>query len=162
MTKIVDLSHQWAVEIGRVFIAFGSIEFVTHDCLKKVPRDAIYDAANRMSLGPRIDLLIAILTSLHEGKAVRLAVLLRRAKELSEQRNMIAHNPLGLDVYVSEKGEPSVLESIRSLRHKNKTMTYEQLVQLRTHCEDLATELYEAQTGLLQEMAEARSSGLNK
>jgi hypothetical protein len=158
MVKLVDLSHQWAIEIGRVFIAFGSIEYITHECLRTVPRDAIYEATNKMLLAPRIDLLLALLASLREAKAIRLALLLRRAKELAEHRNLIAHNPLGLDLYVTEEGEKTVRESIRSLRNKDKVLTFAQLVELRAQCESLVTELFDAQAGLLEELREARRS----
>lgn len=30
MSKLVDLDHKWATLIGRVFIAFGTIESITH------------------------------------------------------------------------------------------------------------------------------------
>ena len=157
MVKLVDLSHQWAIEIGRVFIAFGSIEYITHQCLRNVPRDAIYEATKKMLLAPRIDLLVALLKPLPEGKAIRLALLLRKAKELAEHRNLIAHNPLVLDLYASEEGETTIRESIRSLRNEDKVLTFAQLVELRAQCESLVTELYEAQTALLEELRKARN-----
>jgi hypothetical protein len=150
MVKIVDLQHKWAVEIGRVFIAFGSIEHVTHTALRELPRDPLYSATNKLQLGPRIDLLLAILNS-REGQAwEQLTSLLQTAKELSDGRNLIAHNPLGLDVYVDEQGEPALAESIRSLRKHEKHMSFAELVALRESSEALATKLFTALSAALE------------
>jgi hypothetical protein len=156
MLKLEEMTNNWATEIGRVFIAFGNIEYITHQCMCTVPRDTICAVTSKMMLGPRIDLLQAILAPLHQGHAMRLALLLQRAKELSERRNIIAHNPLGLDLYVTEKGEKTFCESIRSLRNSEKVLAFSQLIELRFQTEALVIELTDAKDGLIEELREVR------
>ena len=158
MSKLVDLSHKWAVEIGRIFIAFGSIESATHECLRRIPRDPIYSIAKRLTFAQRIDLLEVILNSMEESKAVRLSVLLKQASRLAEQRNLIAHNPLSLDIYTSDVGEHSIRESIRSLRNSEKGISFEQLVEIRYQTEALVIEIYDSQSKLFEEISETKTS----
>lgn len=89
MVKLVDPSHEWATEIGRIVIAFGSIEHVTMLCLRQIPRDPIHKATSELNLGPRLKLLLAVLEASTDPDAERLAQLLGDAKKLAEDRNLI-------------------------------------------------------------------------
>jgi hypothetical protein len=51
-------------------------------------------------LRDRIDFLLAILDAKDDPSYQEFAKLLRAVQKLAEQRNLIAHNSLGIDVYV--------------------------------------------------------------
>ncbi len=145
MVRLVDLDHRWAHEIGRVFIAFGSIEYTVHSLLEVVPRDPIHRTTAGLRLGQKLEMLVEILDVRDGAKEAALAALLRRVKPLAEDRNLIAHNPLALDIYLSEAGEPMSHESIRHMRNSTKHMSFQDVEKLRQAAEELAFALLNAQ-----------------
>lgn len=142
MTKIVDLQHKWATQIGRVFIAFGSIEYITIQCLKTIPTDNIFKSTRNFQLTSRIELIQDLLEPLSDAEVERFVALLQRAKDLAKKRNLLAHNPLMLNVYVNEENDFRMQETVASLRDERKHMTYEELKSLALEAEDLASQLY--------------------
>lgn len=156
MVQIVDPKHEWAIEIGRIVIAFGSIEHVTMVCLRNLPADPIYDVTSHLNLGPRLDLLIAILKSSTDRSATPLLQLFEAAKKLAEDRNAVVHNPLMLNVFEDGTGGYDFRHAIQLLR-KDRQISFDDLVNIRTKSERLATDLYATATPLL---ARRRESGL--
>jgi hypothetical protein len=113
------LRDKWSLQIGRFMVAFGGIEQVIHAALNALPHDPIGQAATQMFLGPRIDLLLAVLNGRHGKDWRNFAALLKKAKRLAEERNLIAHNPLGLEYYKNAEGQHVAGEqTIRSLRNQ--------------------------------------------
>jgi hypothetical protein len=58
---------RWSLQIGRFMIAFGTIEQITHEPFRGIPRDPIGLPAPQMVLGTRIDLQRAVLNG-RQGK----------------------------------------------------------------------------------------------
>jgi hypothetical protein len=148
VVKLVDLDHGWAHEIGRIFIAFGSIEYTVHTLLHDLPKDPIHKSTAGLPLGQKIELLVAILDSRAGAKEGAMSRLLTKVKPLAEERNLIAHNPLALDVYMTSEGEPMLRETIRSLRKLHKHVSFDDVAQLREASETLAYDLLNAQLAL--------------
>jgi len=139
MAKIVDLNHKWAIAIGRVFVAFGGIEYTLFKCLENIPSDNILQSTKNLPLGKRVDLLQEILT-IHENlEAVELKRNLRKIKTLSESRNLIAHNPLVLDLYSSGNDDVFFKEKIMSLKKPDKHMYFDELEKLAVDSEELSS-----------------------
>lgn len=142
MAKLVDLDHKWATLIGRVFIAFGSIERTTHECLNKWLKDPVYPHIKNMRFASRVDLLIDV-TEHHgfqKNHTAPFVANLKRAKELAQKRNLIAHNPLMLCLF---QGENDFIEAIASTVKDDVTMEYHELEKLMTESETLASNLIE-------------------
>jgi hypothetical protein len=150
VTPALDPTHDWATEIGRLVIAFGSIEHVTMMCLRQLPRDPIYKATSRLHLAPRIDLLCAILSESDLEADKRLLEGFQRARDLADKRNLIVHNPLILDVYKHDGGSRLIKKSIKSLRSSDKHVTFSDLRLARNEAEALAVELYAAAAAALE------------
>lgn len=131
----------WELAIGRAFVAFGSIEHATVIALQEVPKERIWSSTKALALGQRIDLLLELLEQRSGDPAVELAKLLARAKAMSETRNLIAHNPLVLDVYASEGGSVEIRESIASLR-KDRHISLLDLQEFASEAEALASSIY--------------------
>lgn len=149
MVKIVDLKGEWAVAIGRAFVAFGSIEHVTVACLREIPRDRIQRSAKSLRLAARIDLIVELLEA-HSGEHFDiLAEKLKSAKTLALTRNLIAHNPLVLDIYEQTDGSYLYRERITSLQ-KEQSITLVELQGFSFKAEALASELYSCSTKVFQ------------
>lgn len=138
MAKIVDLDDKWAIHIGRLFIAFGAIERTTHNCLIDWLKDPTYTHISKMRFSQRVDVIIDLLQELQfvEQNKVDLTVGLNKARKLAEKRNIVAHNPLMLDLFDGE-----FKEVIISNTKVGVTITFEELEQLTKDAESLSTKL---------------------
>lgn len=157
--QLVDPKHEWASEIGRIVISFGSIEHVTMLCLRGLPRDPIYPATSHLKLAPRLDLLMAVLAGSSDPDAARLADLFGEAKALAEDRNLILHNPLMLEVYEDKVGSYEFQHAIQSVRRANKRLSLGELVKIREKAERLATELYGVASPMLERRYRDQNGG---
>ena len=105
-TETRDDRDEWAPVIGRLFIAFGAIESITHQCLKEWLSDPIYNDLKKSRLSFRLDLLESLLVSKEytdEDKSNCLNIF-PKIKNLASVRNLVAHNPLELVLFVEEGG----------------------------------------------------------
>lgn len=140
MAKIVDLNGEWAAAIGRAFIAFGGMEWMTVVCLREVPVDRIQRSTKTFSLSQRIELIQELL-EVHDGEVFKLlSDRLSAVKALAQKRNFIAHNPLVFDFYRSLDGELSHSQVIASM-HKGHRMTLPELQTFADEAEKLASDL---------------------
>lgn len=138
MAKIVDLNDKWAVLIGRLFIAFGAIERTTHNCLIDWLKDPTYTHISKMRFSRRVDVIIDLLEELDflEKNKNNLILGLKKAKKLAEKRNIVAHNPLMLDLF-----DGDFKEIIISNTKEGVTMNFQELKELTQTAESLSTEL---------------------
>ena len=143
MAKLVDFQGRWAAEIGRAFIAFGSIEHVTVVWLRTIPKDRIERSTQGLKLAPRIDLIVELLEAREGEVFAKLRGKLLRAKELAVTRNLIAHNPLVLEFYERADGTMFHKEVIAAM-HKDRVVQFDELVQFATDAETLSSDLYGA------------------
>lgn len=124
MVSLVD-KNRWAPLIGRLFISFGSIESLTHDCILKWSSPVVYKYVKGLSLSRRIDLAIELLTDQKFPDLDKEAFKthLQKTKHLVEVRNIIAHSPLALIFF--QKGEDiPYLEAVTS---NSRTINFEKL-----------------------------------
>jgi hypothetical protein len=142
MAKIVDFG-KWAAPIGRVFVAFGSIELVTLECLRNIPCDRIQRSTRGFRLSQKIDLIVELLETKSDTPFSNLSALLLSAKELAKTRNLIAHNPLVLDVYEDTDGGFMFKETIVSLLKKSQRISFSELETFANESERLASALYD-------------------
>lgn len=145
MAKLVDLDHKWATLIGRVFIAFGSIERQTHESLKKWLEEPIYRHIKHMKLSQRIDLLVDVVKkqSFEQENIDSFIADLIKAKSLAKKRNLIAHNPLMLCLFHEET---DFIEAIVSNIKDDVTMEYHELEELAISSEELASNIIDGIT----------------
>jgi hypothetical protein len=142
LSDFVDRKPEWETAIGRALLAFGSIEHATIVCLTSIPRDKIQRSTMRFNLAPRIDLLLEILEG-HTGEAfTQLSDALKRARQLAETRNLIAHNPLVFEFYEHEDGGYTINDVIASLHKQGKTLSLDELKDFASQSTLLASDLY--------------------
>lgn len=152
LAKIVDLQGAWAAAIGKAFVAFGSIEHVTTACLREIPRDCIQRSTKFFRLGQRIDLLVELL-EVHDGEEFKqLSAALIRVKYLAKTRNLIAHNPLVLEIYEWRDGSLLHQEVIASMS-SDARITLKELTSFANDAEALSSSLYTLSSAVFKVLA---------
>lgn len=168
--SVEEMRAKWAAEVGRFVMAFGGIEGITYAALRQCPRDPIAQPLvdSNLALTPRIDLLIAIANGRSRPQWGAFAAVLAKIKSLAKKRNLIAHNGVGLDVYVDAEGEYHVQEAIRNAKKRPpKTTRFEdrdrvafhELVAHREEAEILSKLLHRAYFQLLAEIGREEAEG---
>lgn len=156
MSKLVDLNSEWAAAIGKAFVAFGAIEHVTFICLRELPRDRIQRSIKSFRLGHRISLLLELLEAKDGAPYTNLSAKLARANELAKIRNLIAHNPLVMDVFQLRDGTLFTREFISHI-HEDKHITLAEVQEFASEAEALAADLYHCSLEVFRE--HGKSSG---
>ncbi|VVP89003.1 hypothetical protein PS934_01433 [Pseudomonas fluorescens] len=154
MVSLVD-KNQWAPLIGRLFISFGSIESLTHDCIRKWSSSIVYKYVKGMPLSRRIEFAIELLAeqSFPDKEKEAFKANLRKSKSLVEIRNIIAHSPLALVLFQEESDTP-FREAIASNSDDSKIIEFEKLQKAVEQTEEIVERLH-------QHLASFRRFGLN-
>ena len=123
---------EWGREVGKALLSFGDIELITRKCLGPNAPD---------QLGQRLDRLVNII----EGHRAELSLAaaefmekLREAKDLTEVRNTIAHDPLQLTFY----NELAAEHGISDAKRPGETMDLANLKEFAAGAENWASELF--------------------
>lgn len=140
MVKLVE-STNWAPLIGRLFIAFGSIERTTHECIREWAGDTIHKHFSGNTLSRRINLAIDLTESQQATESTKSAFIgsLRLAKELLRTRNLVAHNPLCL-VLLQDSLDDPFIEAIAHCTKKD-YLSLHNLVEIVQKVEQCSDEL---------------------
>ena len=137
--------EEWRSLVGSVILSFGEIELITLKCLAHLPNDHIYESVSTLPFGRRVDLIVEILEGRSNSisEVASLIKKLKRAKALSDCRNLLAHNPLVADFYVDKiTGDVVVERGISSAKKKEKSIDLPSLKELAGEVDGLASELY--------------------
>lgn len=125
-----------------MFIAFGSIERTTHQCIRNWAGEIIHKHFAKAPLSARIDLARDLAETQDATEATKKAFVrsLLNAKGLAQNRNLIAHNPLCL-VLLQDSLDRPFLEAIAHNTEDSKFLSYEELVEIVERTEKCAEEL---------------------
>lgn len=144
-TSLHAPDYEWQALVGKAILRFGDIELISLRCLALIPTDKIAESAARLEFSRRAEVLIEIL----EGRPalteplVALLAGFKRAKVLARTRNLIAHNPVMLDIYVNPQTDDIYTEhTIASARSNGQTLSLEQLKEFAVEIEDLSSSLW--------------------
>lgn len=139
MDKLFGDRHEWATAIGRIFIAFGAIESVTHTCLTSWSEEPLYKHLSKMRLDQRLSLIadLASMQGLPESEVSIFVGRIKETRELAQKRNHIAHNPLVLCLFAPE-GE--FVPVIGSHKEEGPILEYKEVVELASQAEQLEAE----------------------
>lgn len=152
-----DPSAEWEELIGRSFLRFADIEYISVMCLSLIPTDKISDAASQLSFARRASLLIEILEARDNRDRHTEGLLdgLRRAKALTKTRNLIAHNPMVLNLYFNEdRTAHDVEHTIASRRGKGRKIDLAELKEFAADVENVSTLLWQSYIELDPESGE--------
>ncbi len=144
MNELADPKGPWANAIGRAFVAFGSIEFITLHCLAEIPKDRIRRSTSSFRLGQRIELIQELVEAYPGPLATALHDALDRSKTLSPTRNLVAHSPIFVDFYQHRDGSLLTTQRIRSVANPKRALTLPELERFADDSEQACSALYEA------------------
>lgn len=136
---------EWEALIGKGIVSFGRIEVLSVKFLDHFLSEEIDRSALRQAFSRRADQVIARLEARGMPNPDELGLLegFRRAKALVETRNLIAHNPVMLDLYARDGSHDLVAErSIRSIRPNERTLDLAELREFAEQVENLAADLW--------------------
>ena len=145
---------EWQAVVGKAIVSFAELELITYKCLAHIPMDQISETSSRLQFSRRVDLIVEIL----EGrsplpKAVSdFVAMLRRARELAQIRNDIAHNPVMLNVFVHKVTGDVLLEQSIAAARGNRFIDISSAKELAAAVEDLAASMW-LQIGKVAECA---------
>ena len=142
MASIVDPKSEWAAAIGKAFVAFGSIEHITVVCLREIPKDSIQRFSKALRLTQRIDLLLELLEPYQQPECLALADKLREAKVLARTRNLIAHNPLVLQMHDDGKGNQIFGSAITAIHKEGHIISLPEAEEFAAVSEKLAFDIF--------------------
>lgn len=149
--------RKFAPLVGRAILDFGRIEFCSLQAAEILPHETILKTAANLPLTARLDLLIEIFQGRRKkGEAVnRFIALLQICKKLTKTRNIIAHNPLLVEMSFP-KGGCHQIPKICKYLDREKKVTQEQLIKFCEDTASLADELEDSIHSVLIETFEKR------
>lgn len=138
-----ELEAKFAPLVGQAILNFGNIEHFTMLVLDYLPSDRIIQTVSSLGFTKRVDLIIELLSARKATKAhLRMIDLLRETKRLAKKRNLIAHNPLRIEIFEHKKME-RFRPQLAPYTDKNTKVTYQDIVDFSTKADSLAEELHD-------------------
>ncbi len=128
---------KWRDLVGGFILAFGEIEFITY----RLWNDLFPDQKPLEKFRPRT---IQILASLQESPKKNEAViqLLTEAVGLAEKRNIVAHNPMQVQVFQHTRTGQIMIDHAITCRKTEEYIDDLCLKELRAQAEELVWQLY--------------------
>lgn len=145
MTSLpVDVA-EWELLVGKAIIRFGEIELISLKCLAFFSSDQTTSSDAKLRFVPRAKKLVELL-KMRQNIDQNLEELIHgfeQARRLASTRNLIAHNPVMLDLYVNEdKTESRAERWITSARSASVTIDLADLKEFYAEVDDLASTLW--------------------
>ena len=153
-----EIRDRWALDIGRLLLAFGEIEYATLECLKLFPRDAIFESVAAMPLARRIALINCILVGRKdlEDQTAEILRLLRRAEELLIVRNTVAHNSFVFEFHQgSSEDDLRMVDALVNAKG-NRRFTHHEIAAAALNAHEVALALIESHAALYRYFAPAK------
>ncbi len=141
--SISDPDHEWATEVGRGLLAFGSIEWTVLRCFTGISPEPLSKTKLKAGLSDQMAGVAKHMAAKPTSASTDLLLQFEQVRELLPIRNLVAHSPLSLDIYTDEsKDEFVVLHTISS--HKTTaSVSFQELSAWREAAEKLSHRLFE-------------------
>ncbi|MES9831141.1 MAG: hypothetical protein ABW139_02770 [Candidatus Thiodiazotropha sp. DIVDIV] len=134
----------WEPLVGSLVLTCGDVELALLQIYWNLSLHGQYEEKIRfLGLGEKAKFIREMIPELTLEKDLirRVDHTLSESIQLAHQRNLVAHNPLYLDVYSDEKGNFTLVPTIRSLRDDEKHISLEGLINLNAKASKLSSEL---------------------
>ena len=155
-------NDEWRALVGTAIVCFGDLELITIKCLAHIPHDRIAETASRLPFARRVDLLVEIIEGRGQLPSSITTFLsqLKRARKLAEVRNVIAHNPVMLNLYLQRgTGDVHAERSIAAARREGLSIDLASLKEFAAEVEDLASALWLQIGKLIEELEQPARGG---
>lgn len=138
-TKSREISEsKWRDLVGGFILAFGEIEFITY----RLWSDIFPDQRPPEKFRPRTKQIIEKLQTTEKREAV--IQLLTDAVSLAEKRNIVAHNPMQVQVFQHTRTGQLMIDHAITCRKTEEYIDDLDLKELRAQAEDIVWQLYMA------------------
>ena len=137
-----DPKPLWAMEIGLGVLAFGSIELLVNQAGQLLPVRKADKAFTKLTLSERTELLVEALRGSGHAWEPSLIPWLTELDAHRPIRNVLAHEPMLLDLFYNERTEEVAVQvKIYSPRNGGTTILFEDLVHWRQRAQAIALEM---------------------
>lgn len=130
---------KWRDLVGGFILAFGEIEFITY----RLWNDLFPDQKPPEKFRPRAKQILDHLQASHE-KDEAVIQLINDAVDLAAKRNIVAHNPMQVQVFQHTRTGQIMIEHAITCRKTEEYIDDLDLKELRAQAEDLVWKLYMA------------------
>ncbi len=137
---------EWEPIVGKLILCCGDIELLLLQLYWNLTLHHNYEEIiTQKGLGDKAKFIRQIVDNRFVDKVLikRINNALEKTIELAHTRNLVAHNPLYMDVYSDQKGNFELLPSIRSLRNNDKHISLVGLIKWNKKAIELSLELQE-------------------
>lgn len=130
-----ELIKEWEILVGRLILKCGDIELkllqLNWNMLLRTEVSGEISLMNTNGMATKAKRIIELCEkySLDEPWKSKFKTLLNEIILLAQYRNLVAHNPLFMDVYLTDEGEIMSFPVIQSLRDNRKRINLDELVQ---------------------------------
>ncbi|ELN2579111.1 TPA: hypothetical protein QHC26_005136 [Enterobacter kobei] len=141
--KLVDI-EKWAPHVGMFMLEFGAVESFTRSLLAEMTPATIYKHIKELPLNKKINIIKDILkhSEEHPDLHQELIQAYKHIDELTEIRNIIAHNTVKLVFWENtEPGDSPCDEALYSEKN-SKTITLEEIQNYNANLSALVETLY--------------------
>ncbi|MBT3065164.1 MAG: hypothetical protein KME68_20370 [Candidatus Thiodiazotropha sp. (ex Lucina pensylvanica)] len=136
--------YDWEPYVGRLILACGDIELLLLQLYWNLTLHGGYEEAIRLKgMGDKAKFIRSVVDNgyVNPNLVKRINCTLKKTIELAHKRNLVAHNPLFMDVYSDEHGNFKLVPSIRSLRNNDKHISFKELKKWNLTAMELTGEL---------------------
>ncbi len=133
----------WRDAVGQAVLHFGEVEWITYEYLARFPKDKIGRFTSKQFFKARVDLIKEIMCS-KEGVDDLLETLnglLGKALKMAQDRNVIVHSPLQINVYSDKDENYAAKDELVSYRNKNKVFSLEDVQEFAEDAKKLSIDL---------------------
>lgn len=137
---------EWEPLVGSLVLSCGDIELRLLQLYWNLTLHGQYDEGVRcMGMGEKAKFIRGAVNSasLDTNLEKQIKLGLEKVIKLAHSRNLVAHNPLYMDIFSDEYGNFALAPSIRSLRDNKKHISFEGLKSLNEDAKDISRDLYE-------------------
>lgn len=141
--KIVDI-EKWAPHVGMFMLEFGAVESFTRSLLEELTPPLIYKHIKEMALSNKIKIITDILkcSEEHPDLHQELIQAYKHIDELTEIRNIIAHNTVKLVFWENYEPDESPYDEALYSEKNSKTITLEEMQKHNANLSALVETLY--------------------
>ncbi len=141
--KIVDI-EKWAPHVGMFMLEFGAVESFTRSLLEELTPPLIYKHIKEMVLSNKIKIITDILkcSEEHPDLHQELIQAYKHIDELTEIRNIIAHNTVKLVFWENHEPEKYPCDEALYSDKNSKTITLDEMQEHNANLSSLVETLY--------------------
>lgn len=141
--KLLDI-EKWAPHVGMFMLEFGAVESFTRSLLEDLTPPAIYKHIKELGLGKKIKIITDILrcSEEHPDLQQELIQTYKHIDELTEIRNIIAHNTVKLVFWESQEPNGSPCDEALYSDKNSKTISLQEMQDHNANLSALVETLY--------------------